>query len=192
MSSNSDEKLMKQFATGDADAFSVVYRRHKDPLYAFLLRQVSVQLADELFQEIWTSVIEHAEGFRQQASFRTWLFSIARNRVVDHWRTHKHLQSLDQAETANESGQHFDLDNVALLESGGEAALIQYQTQSQVRCCLAKLPHYQREAVLLKESGFSVKELAKVANVGFETAKSRLKLAYKLLRSCLEVRRESA
>jgi RNA polymerase sigma-70 factor (ECF subfamily) len=192
VSADSDERLIQRFAAGEVEAFSVVYRRHKDTLYAFLVRQVSPQLADELFQDVWTSVIENVSGFRHDSSFRTWLFSIARNRVVDHLRTRKQPISIQQSQEDDPGYPGTRTSDVTTLESSGEAALIRQQARSQVRLCLEKLPCLQREAVLLKESGFSVKELADIANVGFETAKSRLKLAYKLLRGCLEVHRESA
>src|SRR4051794_334243 len=83
----SDEQLMLAYARGDAAAFEVLYSRHKGPLYRFVLRSVKARgEAEELFQEIWMRVVEAASRYAPQAKFTTWLYTVAHNRLVDHWR----------------------------------------------------------------------------------------------------------
>src|SRR5918911_4668103 len=82
-----DEELMLAYRTGDAAAFDTLYRRHRAPLYRFVLRSVkSRALGEELFQEIWMRVIEARSRYVPQAKFTTWLYTIAHNHLVDHWR----------------------------------------------------------------------------------------------------------
>src|SRR5436305_2423099 len=82
-----DEELMLAYRAGDAAAFETLYRRHRAPLYRFVLRSVKSRgLGEELFQEIWMRVIEARERYAPQAKFTTWLYTIAHNHLVDHWR----------------------------------------------------------------------------------------------------------
>src|SRR4051812_5734129 len=98
-----DEELMLAYGGGDARAFDVLYGRHRGALYRFVLRGVKQRaVAEELYQEIWIRVIEARHGYSATARFTTWLYTIAHNRLVDHWR-HKELA-------------------VAVLEEGSETA----------------------------------------------------------------------
>src|SRR5512132_2946022 len=95
-----DEQLMLAYREGDAGAFEELYRRHKGGLYRFVLRSVRDRaVAEELYQEIWMRAIEARGRYEVQAKFTTWLYTIAHNRLVDHWRKRGlTLVSLDQEE----------------------------------------------------------------------------------------------
>src|ERR1700704_523541 len=95
-----DEQLMLAYAGGDAGAFEALYARHKGALYRFVLRSVKARgEAEELFQEIWMRAIEARGRYAPQAKFSTWLYTIAHNRLVDHWRSRGlALVSLDDEE----------------------------------------------------------------------------------------------
>ncbi|MDN5937887.1 MAG: sigma-70 family RNA polymerase sigma factor, partial [Salinisphaera sp.] len=78
---------MQRYAHGDAGAFEVLYHRHKGPLYRYVLRGVGNRAtADELYQDIWLRLIQARNGYQPRARFSTWLFTLAHNRVVDHYR----------------------------------------------------------------------------------------------------------
>src|SRR5213596_2422231 len=82
-----DEQLMLAYRDGDAAAFETLYARHRARLYRFVLRSVkSRATGEELFQEIWMRVIEARARYTPQARFTTWLYTIAHNHLVDHWR----------------------------------------------------------------------------------------------------------
>ncbi|RCU52757.1 sigma-70 family RNA polymerase sigma factor [Corallincola luteus] len=166
-----DEQLMQRFAKGDSTAFNRLFSRYKQRLYGFLRQQLPGALADELCQETWESVIRHSASYQPTAKFQTYLFTIGRRKVIDHWRTQKPSESLD--------------DNL-LYTTGPEVRLASEQTASALMTQVAALPFVQKEAFLLKESGMSVQEVADITGVGYETAKSRLKLAFRKLRSTLE------
>ena len=91
---------MLAYRDGDAGAFEALYRRHRTRLYRFVLRSIrSPGIAEELYQEVWMRVIEARGSYFPKARFTTWLFTIAHNRMVDHWRRcGLSLVSLDEAD----------------------------------------------------------------------------------------------
>src|SRR6476659_6977978 len=83
----SDETLMLAWAAGDLPAFEQLYARHRTRLYRYLLRQLrQPALADDVFQDVWQRVIAARTEWKPDASFATWLYRIAHNRMADHWR----------------------------------------------------------------------------------------------------------
>lgn len=87
--SPSDEALLARYRTGDSAAFEALYARHRQGLYRFLVSLSNkAELAEEIYQETWLSLIRSATQPQGRASFRTWLFQIARNRLIDYWRKH--------------------------------------------------------------------------------------------------------
>ena len=97
-----DEELMLAYRSGDARAFEALYARHKGGLFRFVLRSVRERAqAEELYQEIWMRAIEARARYEAQAKFTTWLYTIAHNRIVDHWRKRGlQLVSLDDEDAA--------------------------------------------------------------------------------------------
>ena len=176
MEAPGDEQLMLAYGQGDAAAFETLYRRHRGPLYRFVLRALKQRsAAEELFQEVWIRVIESRSRYAPQARFTTWLYTIAHNLLVDHWRR-KGLTvvSLDAEdvplESANPARQAEARESLARLLQAIEA-----------------LPPAQREAFLLhEEAGMTVAEIAAVTGAGEEAAKSRLRYAMAKLKAALD------
>ena len=82
-----DEDLMLAYAAGDATAFDTLYVRHKGGVYRYLLRHCgNAGIADELFQDVWMNAIRARATYAPSARFTTWLYRIAHNRLIDHWR----------------------------------------------------------------------------------------------------------
>ncbi|MCC6210875.1 MAG: RNA polymerase sigma factor [Burkholderiales bacterium] len=178
-----DEQLMLAYREGDAGAFEELYRRHKGGLYRFVLRSVRDRpLAEELYQEIWMRVIEARARYEAQAKFSTWLYTIAHNRLVDHWRRRGlSLVALDQ-----------DREESAALDPpagpGYEPQRIHEAKQGLGRfaSALAELPPAQREAFLLHaEADMSPAEIARATDSNAEAAKSRLRYAMAKLKKAL-------
>src|SRR5688572_6213021 len=83
----SDEELMLSYRDGDAGAFDVLYSRHKGGMYRYLLRQCrEAAVAEELFQDVWMNLIRARAGYTVQAKFTAWLYRLAHNRLIDHYR----------------------------------------------------------------------------------------------------------
>jgi RNA polymerase sigma factor (sigma-70 family) len=180
-----DETLMLAFVAGDAQAFETLYDRHALLVWRFVQRSVqNPALADDLVQDVWFRLLQHAPGYAPTARFRTWLFTLAHHRMVDHWRTHKAHASLD-AET--EDGAAL-ADTLAAASGFGPERRLDSREQAQALLdALATLPAAQREAFLLQaEAGMSVAEIAQATGVPLETARSRLRYARAQLRTALE------
>ena len=180
-----DEQLMLAYAAGDAAAFETLYLRHKGGLYRFVLRGIKERgIAEELFQEIWMRAIEARARYAPQARFTTWLYTIAHNRMVDHWR--KRGLSLVSLESE-------DPDDPAPPEPVAAAAR-EPQRQAETNEQLARmaraleaLPPAQREAFLMREeAGLSLAEIAAATGANEEAVKSRLRYAVAKLREALD------
>lgn len=171
-----DEELMLAYGRGDAGAFETLYKRHRGGLFRFILRAVKQRAAaEELFQEAWIRVIEARSRYAPQARFTTWLYTIAHNLLVDHWRRKGlTLVQLDEEELVAAP------DNPARQAEAREslARLLQ---------AIEALPAAQREAFLLhEEGGLSVAEIAAVTGAGEEAAKSRLRYAMAKLKAAVD------
>lgn len=174
MKNLSDEDLIKRYGEGDIDAFSILYARHKGGLYRYLVRQIKDEsTAEDIFQEVWSVVIKTANDYVAKAKFTTWLYTLARNKVIDRAR---HLKVV---ETFAERDIHHTTED-------GEQSLLRQRQKVALKNCLDKLPAVQLDCFLLKEeANLSIKEIAKVVEANSEAAKSRIRYAYKNLRECL-------
>ena len=176
-----DEELMLSYGGGDAGAFETLYRRHRGPLYRFLLRQVGdTATAEELFQDVWMRVIDSRGRYEARAKFSSWVYAIAHNRLMDFYRASGKAKFLAQEE--NEDA----LDNLAADEIPAEALVDRKRAAQRLLEALAELPEVQREAFLLQQEGeLSVEEIGAATGVSRETAKSRLRYAAARLRARL-------
>jgi RNA polymerase sigma factor (sigma-70 family) len=180
----SDEGLMQRFARGEVAAFDTLYRRHEQRTWRYLLRNLGDRAqADELMQEVWFAVARDAERYRPTARFTTWLFTIARNRLIDAVRARRPQVSLEALGLeAPPVVERLTTDPAA----GPLAAVEARDRASALREALAQLPPEQRDAFLLQVEGdLGVEEVAAVTRTSFETAKSRLRYARTRLRELL-------
>jgi len=171
-----DEELMIAYRDGNAGAFETLYARHRAGLFRFVLRSVKERgMAEELFQDVWMRVIEARNRYAPTARFTTWLYSIAHNRLIDHWRR-KGLSVVD-LENVDVEG------NSPNPERQAEAR----QSLQRFAKALEALPPAQREAFLLhEEAGMSVAEIAQATGAGEEAAKSRLRYAIAKLKAAVD------
>jgi RNA polymerase sigma-70 factor, ECF subfamily len=176
-----DEQLMLAYREGDAGAFDVLYKRHKGALFRFVLRSVRDRAtAEELYQEIWMRAIEARARYEVQAKFTTWLYTIAHNRLVDHWRKRGlTLVALDEEQSgAADAPAGAAYEPQHMLEAK--------QGLARFLRALESLPAAQREAFLLhEEAGMSVSEIAQATGTGEEAAKSRLRYALSKLKEAM-------
>ena len=193
-----DDSLMRAFAQGDARAFERLYARHHAALYRFVRRVLGREAgtqADEVFQDTWLRVVSARERWAPQgASFRTWLFTLAHHRAIDQLRKSGREVSLDHGDDEREPWQ--PAADAAAWQAWPGAAQAQpdgaldqafWRAAGQrLLDCLDALPAVQRSAFLLHhEDGLALDELARALEVGFETAKSRLRYAMSKLRTCM-------
>ena len=187
-----DEALMLRYCAGDAMAFEALYRRHRGPVYRYLLRQCgNAGTAEELFQDVWLRVVNARIGYEVKARFTTWLYRIAHNRLMDFFRSNARakLESYDALAEGFSDGESVDELRVD-FDSGAEpveVTLDRKRAAERLVAAIDTLPAAQREAFLLREeAGLSLEEIAAATGVNAETAKSRLRYAVAKLRTLLK------
>ena len=177
-----DADLLRAHAAGDPHAFARLYDRYDRPCFQFIRRMLGAAGADaaeDLHQETWISVSRSAGSFDpHKASFRGWLFTIARRKVVDHFR-HQKVVPLGVR------------DDEAAMQAPdlGPTPVQQVETRElaeRLVSAVEALPPEQRGAFLMSaQGGLSLEEIAQATGVAVETAKSRLRYARARLRQAL-------
>lgn len=180
-----DDDLMLAFAAGAPDAFEVLHERYRKPLYRYLYHAVGDRtMADDLYQDVWSRIIDARARFRRGNGFKRWAFRIAHNRLVDHWRALDRQPGMDADRLDGLPGDE---------KAAPEAVLARNQQADELRQALMQLPPTQREAFLLQqEAGLSLADIAARESVGRETVKSRLRYAVGKLRGILAPDPEAA
>jgi len=186
----SDESLMSAYVAGDTASFEILYQKYRPALFRFLRLAVSDDgLANELYQETWVKIIRARDNYQPTAAFSTWLFTISRNCLRDHYR--KHQPEFIEFDTV---GENLDVDIGSDAEPNAfesvvlrpeEKAMLFQQTESLTHA-IEMLPLDQKEAILLRYvAGMTIAEIAESVDEKHETIKSRLRYAVPKLRANL-------
>lgn len=186
----SDESLMLRYRDGDLAAFKELYRRHSHGLYLFIAwRSPRKEWVDEIVQDSWANLHQARSQYEPQSGFRTYLFQIARNRLIDLLRQHGRVV------LASELGHDYEAEDNAfdMLADAShdnvspEAALDKKQQIAGLHMAIRALPDEQREALVLQQfNSMSLEEIATLVGAPVETVKSRLRYAMRKLRQQLE------
>lgn len=183
-----DGALLRAHGAGDAQAFGRLYDRHDRATFQFIRRLLGAAHADaveDLHQETWIAVARNADTFdAAKSTFPAWLFTIARNKVWDHFRRQK-VAVLAQAHE----------DAAMMVPDPGQSPLEQVQSRElaqEIVSAVEALPLEQRGVfVMFAHAGLSLEEIAQVTGATFETVKSRLRYARAKLRQSLEGERSA-
>jgi len=184
-----DEGLMMQFQGGDREAFAVLVRRHKTPIYNFVLRQIhSRSTAEDLVQEVFVRVVQKAATFKHEARFTTWVYSIARNLCIDHLRkmSLRRHPSLDHSPGSNNRPPLKDRVADPNPSTAADRSVMSSDIGERITAAVENLPSEQREVFLLRQVGkVPFKDIAAITGVPENTVKSRMRYALERLQSAL-------
>lgn len=174
-----DERLVEQAKSGDLAAFEELVRRHQHRLYNFVFRMSgNSAVAEELTQAALVRAWKALAGFRGRSSFKTWLYRIATNLVMNYRTRTRPVEELTEAIPAPESVQP-------------EAEYRRHQQEREVRAALAKLPSDQRLALVLSAyEGQSYRQIATVMGRSVRAVDSLLFRAKQNLRRLLQPARQ--
>lgn len=182
MGSEDDAELMARYAQGDMRAFELLYSRHRSALYRYLGRHArDPDVTNDLFQEVWSKVITNRSRYEPRAKFRTFLFRIAHNCFIDHYR-----RQSSRPKQEFPDGEDWQDALPAPAHDSPDTRAEHAELMARYRKTLSALPPEQRDVFLLyEESGLSLDEIGAITGVGMETAKSRLRYALSKLRAAL-------
>lgn len=172
---DTDEELMLRVARNkDGDAFKRLVHKHVAGLKKFLYFMCRNDAdAEDMTQEVWMKLMRSASSYQPTASFRTYLFQIARNHFTDEYRkSHRQLETVSlQDESFSESVQQ--------MASGDDPVpqAENLQKMELLHAGLQSLPVPQREALLLRLEGYSVPEIAQITGRNEEAVKSQIRYA---------------
>jgi RNA polymerase sigma-70 factor (ECF subfamily) len=172
-----DSALMLRYCDGDVAAFEVLYRRHNDALYRYLLRLCQHRAtAEDVYQEAWSKIVRARDSYRPTAKFTTFLYRVAHNCFIDHLRRNKRHAATSDVEPDTQP------DTADLPEMAVERSLARRRLDAALR----DLPDEQRDVFLLREeAGLSLDQIAAITDSNRETTKSRLRYAVNKLRSAI-------
>jgi RNA polymerase sigma-70 factor, ECF subfamily len=162
-------------SAGD-DAIRCLYRTYGPELYGFAAHALGDRgLAEEVVQEVFTRIWRHADSFDpDKASFRTWLYGIARNAIIDTRRRQSVRPQLSARETGEEQ---------ASFDEPLDAALLRWQLQA----ALERLTPEHRQVIRLAHfQGLTLREISERTGIPLGTIKSRTSYALRGLRLALE------
>ncbi len=175
---------LKQQEVGLLDELIVRYQ-HRLLRYLLFLTS-NREMAEDLFQDVWMRVLVRGAQFNGQARFETWLFTIARNLVIDQ-RRKRTMSSLDEMVDSRgdddrsigfevADGQPTPFDRFSSLED-----------REQVAAALLELDTLHREVLVLRfHEELSLEEIAKVTKAPLSTVKSRLYRGLAMIKPKLE------
>jgi RNA polymerase sigma-70 factor (ECF subfamily) len=188
-----DEQLMERLQQGDAGALDELYRRHARGLYA-LGRSLAPASHDpeDLVQDVFLRVIKSAHTFDpRRASFRTWLYRIARNRCIDLARRASLIRFLpiDRGAAGEERREETAPEDVLVDERQDvESLAARAEAIEAVRDCVDRLEHRdEKQAILLYYlSGMAYREIGEVLGKSTSMARNRVQAAREKVKQCLE------
>lgn len=180
-----DDALIRALTGRDSRLLDLLIERYQHRLYRYLLCLLrNRETAADLFQETWLRVIERGHQYNPRFRFEAWLFTIARNLVLD-LRRRKMILSI---EDLSDSGDELTI--AELPASHGPSpleSLANLEEGERVTDALGRLPALIREALLLRyQEDLTLEEIARVVSSPLPTVKSRIYRGLGALRSQLE------
>jgi RNA polymerase sigma factor (sigma-70 family) len=161
-----DAELLAAWRGGDREAGNQLFERHFDALYRFFRNKVDEGI-DDLIQQTFLACVQHKDGFRQDASFRTWLFTIARHELYAHWR-------------ARQRSAEREVGDVSLVDLGTSPSGV-FARRREHRMLLTALRSIPLDLQVALELFYWEQldgpELAEVLGIPEGTARSRLRRA---------------
>ncbi len=176
-----DDQLVQSYAKGNPEAFDVLLQRHQSKLLNYITQHCNnAQLAEDIFQETFVKAIVTIQSgnYTDNGKFANWLFRIARNLVIDHFRR----ESVEG--TYSTDDKDFDvLNRKELSGSTIEDELVDLQIKEDVRRLIKALPFVQMQVLIMRYyRNLSFKEIAELTGVSINTALGRMRYAILNLR----------
>lgn len=168
-----DSQIIREIKDGNAELYAMLIERYERRIIAFIFNMLKSarleNIAEDLCQETFYKAFRSLDTFREiEASFSTWLYTIARNTVLSELRKQK---------AANVSLEHSGLEPHATAESMPEHSVLRNERINMVRQAIDALPERQRSALILRE--YEQLDYQEIANVLGQTVSSVKSLLFR-------------
>lgn len=168
LSQITDQALVQSIAAGDKAAFKLLYLRHHERVYRFVLRLTGIEsMADEIVNDVFLAVWRHAGQFEGKSQVATWLLGIARHRAISACRRPREAPLEEHV--------------AAVIEDPADspaASIEKHQRMDILRKCLAKLTPVHRDVIkLIYYQGNKIEQVAQSTGAPISTVKTRLHYA---------------
>jgi RNA polymerase sigma factor (sigma-70 family) len=169
-----DAELMARVRDGELERLAELFERHQRRLFAFFLRLAGDRAAaEDLVQEVFVRMLKYRHTFRSDAEFTPWMFGVARNTAVDHYR----------ARPQREVPEHPDAPEPAAPTVHPVERLEQRERSARLQAALGRLPREKRELLLLARFGeMKYETIGELLGISVGAVKVRVHRALKDLR----------
>lgn len=185
-SMDEDRELVRRTLRGEKEAFEMIIRKYQQPLLNYIGRMVADrELTLEFTQEIFIKTYSSLHSYLPQYKFRTWLYKITSNLIIDYWRKKKiHTLSLDQQKGLNHQTLPFQVPNE---ESSTVKKFELSELRKKIEKALEKIPASFRELFVWRHiNELSYDEIAEIKGLPVGTVKNRVFQAKEMIRQLLE------
>jgi RNA polymerase sigma-70 factor (ECF subfamily) len=165
-----DEELIQSFYNGDREALSVIFARHKEGVFNFALRMLTNRAdAEDVTSDVFGRLCGEHGRFRPDASFKTWLYTIARNSCLDRMRNRRNWASTWFKKQDSQDDVQMDFPS---QDPSPSQDLQSKETAHYIRSAIQALPNNQREALVLREyEDLSYEEISKIIGCSLANVK---------------------
>jgi RNA polymerase sigma-70 factor (ECF subfamily) len=176
-----DQLPVPQARAGEPAAWDALFRRYQLPLYVYVFELVRhEQTSLDLVQETFIAAVKHLGSLREDAKFGSWLFGIAHQKCLQHFRKRTEVLCDEAPEPPGE------------FEDAPDDLLIRREQEQEFMDLIDRLPLPQRSVLLLRFiEDFSLDEISRITETQLGTVKSRLHFAKRSLRKLLEAKNEN-
>ena len=180
---------MLLYQKGDEHAFETLYWRHQNGIFNFICHFIgrSGSHAEELLQDVFLKVVKSRKRYTPTAKFTTWLYQIARNSCIDHFRRMKHRKTTSLSQPIGSEEQMVVESTIANNNPSPEKKARINEIAEILKKAISSLSEEQREVFLMREDlHLSFAEIAELISCPINTAKSRMRYALEHMRKHLE------
>jgi RNA polymerase sigma-70 factor (ECF subfamily) len=178
---NNDEKLVSQYLAGDKKSLEILIKKYLQSIYNFTFRFTGNPFdTEDIVQEIFVKAWKNIKKFDSKKSFKTWLFTIAKNTSIDFLRKKK---ATPFSAYENEQGENLFLENLKELSPLPDELCAQQETIEGFNSAIKKLsPKYREIFALHTQLGLTFSEIAEKINEPLNTVKSRYRRGLTVLK----------
>ncbi len=180
----SDQELVLAFISGDNSAMDIIISRYNKKILYYIRHSIKdTMISEDLCQETFMKAINslRQNGYHDEGYFSAWLFRIAHNLIIDHYRKETKFKTV-----SNESGEVDLFNNAKFSDENIENKLIKSQINSDLKELIYLLPEDQKTTVLMRVNlQMSFKEIADAQGISINTALGRMRYAIINLRKMI-------